>query len=190
MVQVDIFWSYGLASGLALAANRKLKSIEKPFESKYFLMTVLWLAIFFAPSGIYLLWEFPSWETMFVAADHRSIPTWLVALFSVSNITQGILGFYVTYIFIRKSKMQWAKFQTIWSHLAMFFVLIVGWDGTGFQRFTHTGTAAEFAAGIRYPWFDFLSSPVAITLIVMGVILVPSYFYLCQSWIKESSNCG
>ena len=102
MVQVDIFWSYGLSAGLALAAGPALKNKISFWNNKFITLTLLWTAIIFAPSGIYLLWEFPGWETMFVARNHLSIPTWLVCLFSITNITQGILGFYVTWYFLRK----------------------------------------------------------------------------------------
>ena len=73
MVQVDVFWSYGLASGLALAAGKNLKKVEDPWVNKYFLGILIWISVFFAPSGIYLLWNFPGWETMFVAETHRDI---------------------------------------------------------------------------------------------------------------------
>ena len=93
MVQVDVFWSYGLASGLALAATKRIRKDESPWVTPHFLLSLLWIVLFFAPSGIYLLWEFPSWETMFVARNHEHIPTWLVCVFSITNVTQGILGY-------------------------------------------------------------------------------------------------
>jgi len=182
MVQVDIFWAYGLSSGLTLAAAQGLKKEDHPFINKYFVAILLWIAVMFAPSGMYLLWEFPSWETMFVALNHNSIPGWLVVLFGVTNITQGILGYWITYRLIMQNKMKAARMQTIWSHAAMFFILFVGWDGTGFMRFTHTGTAQEFADGVRYPWTNFFTSPVAITLIVMGVFLIPTYIWLIKKF--------
>lgn len=185
MVQVDIFWSYGLASGLTLAAAKQLKKEKSPWDNKYFTGILLWISIFFAPSGMYLLWDFPGWETMFVAKSHESIPAWLVALFGVTNITQAVLGYYVTYTFIQKGKSFAAKMQPVWSHAAMFFILFVGWDGTGFLRFTHTGTSEEFAQGIRYPWVDFFTSPVAYTLYGMGVLLIPTYIMICRRWRSE-----
>ena len=184
MVQVDVFWSYGLASGLTLAASKHLKTVKSPWDNQYFVGILLWTAIFFAPSGMYLLWDFPGWETMFVASDHQSIPAWVVAAFGITNITQAIVGYYVTYRFIVTDRPGAAKAQAIWSHAAMFFILFVGWDGTGFSRFTHTGTSEEFHQGIHNPWYEWLLSPVAFTLIGMGVLLIPSYIYLCRKWMK------
>lgn len=74
MVQVDVFWSYGLNAGLAIAAQSSLKSDERWLESKSFLVALLWTATLFAPSGAFLLWINPDWETMFVAKDHAAIP--------------------------------------------------------------------------------------------------------------------
>ena len=72
MVQVDVFWSYAIGSGLAVAASRQLRARRTipaaeraPLtETPWFNHTLLFLALLFAPSGLYLLWEFPSWETM------------------------------------------------------------------------------------------------------------------------------
>ena len=80
MVQVDVFWSYGLASGLALASSKQKAS--HPFRNPGMVWTLLWFGLAFAPSGMYLLWAFPSWETMFVAQGHQHIPPWIVALFA------------------------------------------------------------------------------------------------------------
>lgn len=187
MVQVDVFWSYGLASGLTLAAGEKLRAEKEVWGNKYLVAILLWIAALFAPSGMYLLWNFPSWETMFVAASRDDIPAWLVALFAATNVTQGLLGYAVTAHYIRQGKAGTARMQTVWSHAAMLFILVVGWDGTGWLRFTHTRTAEDFRAGILNPWTDFFGSPVFWTLIGMGVILVPTYAYLCVKWRKEQA---
>ncbi len=187
MVQVDVFWSYGLASGLALAGREQLRREATPFDNRVFTGMLLWIALLFAPSGVYLLWAFPSWETMFVAPDHAAIPAWLVALFALTNVSQAVLGFYVTWRCLRAGRDRVAWLQTIGSHAAMLFVLVVGWDGTGIQRFTYTGTAADFATGVAYPWRAFIGSPVFVALAVMGLVLVPSYAWLCRAFARMTS---
>jgi len=186
MVQVDIFWSYGLSAGLALAAGPALKKEKSFWNNKFFNLTILWTAIVFAPSGIYLLWNFPSWETMFVAHNHRSIPAWLTCLFSVTNITQGILGFYVTWYFLRKGNQRMAALQTIWSHLAMLFILIVGWDGTGYKRFFYAGNGDDWQAHVDYPLSAFFTAPIFFTLLGLGVVFIPTYFGLVNYFRKTS----
>src|SRR3990167_888158 len=96
MVQVDVFWSYGIGAGLGLAsaaAGVKKEKLRELLTSAPAFHTLLFLAIVFAPSGFVLLWSFPSWETMHVGT--RELPPWLVAIFGVTNITQGLVGFVV-----------------------------------------------------------------------------------------------
>ena len=179
MVQVDVFWSYGLASGLALASGRELKRRETPFwVNRGFVATLIWISTVFAPSGLYLLWAFPGWETMFVARTHTDIPAWLAMLFAATNITQGILGYAVTTNLLRAGRDRAAKWQPVWSHLAMLFILVVGWDGTGWRRFTYSGTGDDWHTGVELPWTGFFSSQVFITLLGMSVVFVPSYAWL------------
>jgi hypothetical protein len=190
MVQVDIFWAYGLNAGLALAANKKLAKEKSFWNNPYFTLSLLWTAIFFAPSGIYLLWNFPYWETMFVARDHDSIPAWLTCIFSITNITQGVLGFWVTWYFIKQGNQKLAALQTIWSHAAMLFILIVGWDGTGYKPFFYPGTGNDWQSGVSYPITAFFTCPVFSTLLGMGVILVPTYFWLVARFRRDEEFPG
>ncbi len=185
MVQVDVFWSYGLASGLTLAAGTRLKREKSPWYNKYFVMNLLWITLFFAPSGLYLLWEFPYWETMFLARNHLSIPSWLVTIFGITNVTQGILGYYVTRHFILKDNFKAARFQTIWSHLAMLFILVFGWDGSGWKRFTYAGNGDDWFNQVPMEWTQFFSSPVFYTLLGMGVILIPTYVWVIKEFQKS-----
>lgn len=184
MVQVDVFWSYGLSAGLALAGHKTIRRAPSWWDNKAFLFNVLWTACVFAPSGIFLLWNFPGWETMFVAKNHTSIPAWLVTLFAFTNITQGILGFYITALLIRADKWRAAVWQPIWAHLAMFFILIFGWDGTGFRRFFYAGTGEEWHAGVAYPIPAFFSGAVFFSLLGLGVAFLPTYFGLVQKLRK------
>ncbi len=89
MVQVDVFWSFALGAGFAAAAARQLKDDDKPFESVYFIKTLLFMSLIFVPSGVILLWGFPEWETMQVGS-YKTIPAWLAGLFVLTNVSQGI----------------------------------------------------------------------------------------------------
>jgi hypothetical protein len=186
MVEVVVFWSYGLSSGLALAAGADLKNEKSFWNNPYFTVAMAWITLFFAPSGIYLLWNFPGWETMFLAVNHLSIPSWLVMLFSLTNITQGVLGFYFTWHFIRKGNKRAAWLQKIWSHAAMFFILVFGWDGSGYKRFFYAGTGEEWHAGKVYAITDFFSAEIFYTLVCMGVVLIPTYIWVIQKFRNES----
>ena len=197
MVQVDVFWSYAIGAGFASAASRQfMNPAQNPqgtvpngndslLGNKYFSAAVIYLAAFFAPSGIGLLWAFPSWETMH--AGNHDLPTWLVMLFSITNVTQGILGFWVTKKLFQAGQAYLASLQLVIGYFCMFFILVHGWDGTGYQRF--------FSANrdIYLSWhfsdlFRFLVSDVALTLYGMGIILIPVMLYLMSNWILRGAD--
>lgn len=187
MVQVDVFWTYALGASFAAAAGRQLKEIAEnggsPFQSRYFVRTLLFLSILFVPSGVCLLWAFPGWETMF--AGDRNLPAWLVTLFCATNITQGILGFWVAYKLIERDRLYWAYLQAVFGYLAMFFILVHGWDGTGWRRFLYSGTIEQWRAGVHVPLYAFAYSKVAGTLYLFGLLMFPVMFYLLCSWIIQ-----
>lgn len=180
MVQVDVFWSYGLSAGLALAASGELlRDRKRPLtETRGFAWMLIWTGLIFAPSGLYLLWNFPWWETMFVARDHSSIPAWLVALFGLTNVSQAILGYAVTAHYLRQGRPRAAWAQLWGAYICFFFILIVGWDGTGYRRFLYAGTGEDWAVGADLPWAAFFTSPVFYTLLGMSVIFLPTYLGL------------
>jgi hypothetical protein len=189
MVQVDVFWSYGIGAGLGLAsAARGLARDERPSESlrtPAAFHTLLFLALVFAPSGFVLLWNFPSWETMH--AGTRELPGWLVALFGVTNITQGLLGFVVARWLASRGRAFSALLHWLGGYFGMFFILVHGWDGTGYQRFfSPTREALD-----GWTWTTargWLTSDVALTLAVMGLVLVPWLIGLTVAWLRTTDR--
>lgn len=192
MVQVDIFWSFAVGAGFAARSVGLLEKEEKPLESKPFLKTLLWLSVFFVPSGATLLWMYPDWETM-QAGTWATVPGWLVALFSMTNVTQGILGFWVGWWLIRKGKIYEANLLWVAAYFGMFFVLVHGWDGSGYDRFLYSpmawgGEVTPWKAGTFEisQFFTFWISPVAVTLYIMGAIMFPFFFRWMMQLEKES----
>jgi hypothetical protein len=190
MVQVDVFWSYGLGSSFALAASKQLAAERAErkglFDSPYFAKTLLFLSVLFAPSGAWLLWSFPSWETMH--AGSRDLPGWLVSAFAATNVTQGALGFAVVYVLAARKKLWAAWLHWFFAYFAMFFILVHGWDGHGYQRF-FSYTRADFLAW-HGAWTAWLTSPVALTLYGMGAVLVPTILYTMSSWLVANDPIG
>jgi len=80
MVQVDVVWSYAFGATFAACASRQLEKEDKPFVNQWYVFTLTFLSTFFAPSGLYLLWQHTQWETMQVAKTMKDIPAWLVTL--------------------------------------------------------------------------------------------------------------
>jgi len=190
MVQVDVFWSFAIGAGFAASASRQLQAETKPFENKYFVRTLLYLSILFVPSGATLLWGFPEWETM-QAGTYKTIPAWLVMLFTMTNVTQGILGYWLAYRLIRKGNSYGALLLAVLGYFCMFFILVHGWDGTGYQRFFYTCTwfgseqCTLWSPG-SYDIIKWSRGPVALTLYAMGVVMIPLMLY----WMVDFARRG
>jgi hypothetical protein len=191
MVQVDVVWAYAFSSGFAACAARQLEKEEKPFNNKWYTFNLLFLSLLFAPSGIYLLWQFVQWETMQVATTFTDLPAWLVCGFAITNITQGILGYWVSYKFIKKKNYYAAHANWMWSWILFWFILVCGWDCTGYQRFlydasVHNGVLWETGKlmGISFFW----KSNVWWTLVAMGVCFTPMLTYGCINFIRKGAK--
>ena len=193
MVQTDIFWSYAIGATFAAAASRQLKKDydaskdTRWFQSKHFVYAVLFLACLFAPTGSYLLWDFPQWETMQIAASHAAIPAWFVSLFAISNVLLGVLGYWVGYGLIKRGRVHLAWLQVGIGYLIMAVVLTYGWDGTGWQRFLYDSTVHNgklWAPGM-YDGIAFFSGNVAHALYGMGIIVLPFLLVPVVKWIRE-----
>lgn len=213
MVQVDVFFSYAIGSSFALAAFRQLRKVHAEsgveqmrldrkdvlrvrrlvrelgdkqapaFNNEYFMKTLLFLSLVFVPSGAVLLWSHPSWETMH-ECRHETIPPWFVAAFSISNVTQGILGYWVTYNLLMRGKYLRASHQAFFAYLGMFFMLVNGWDKTGYQRL-FSATREDFE---NWEWSNVLSwltSDVVKLLISIGVVFMPLMNYWIIKWFME-----
>ncbi len=240
MVQVDVFWSYGIGASFALGAWRQLRKLraerdgdswklvadnkmdvaqllkamkkkeilppklEKEqlqkmqayikefretnataFGNEYFLKTLAFLALLFVPSGAVLLWSNPSWETMQVG-KYETIPQWLVGLFSITNVTQGILGYLVTHDYLMKGKLGKAALQTFGAYFLFFFTLVNGWDNKAYQRFFSKNRESfeNWKWANVLPW---LTSDVSAILISFGTVFLPVIYYLMCKWLVEGS---
>lgn len=174
MVQVDVFWSYGIGAGFAIAnawqLERHRTEKKSVFDHPSFRDTLLFLSCIFAPSGVYLLWAFPSWETMH--AGDRNMPAWLVMLFAITNITQGVLGFWVANRLMQQGRRYAAYLQWVLGYFAMLFVLVHGWDGTGYMRF-FSPTKDDLAGWTWATAGRWVTSEVSLSLMAMGVVLLP-----------------
>lgn len=185
MVQVDVFWSYGLGSTFAYSAGRQLIEQRRAklsrFADPYLMKTLLFLALIFVPSGAYLVWNFPSWETMHVG--DRDMPAWLISAFTITNVTQGLLGYFVVEWLLERGRSYLAYLQIVAAYFAMFFILVHGWDGTGYKRF-FAPTKADFLTW-NGDWSSWLTSDVALSLYGMGVILVPTLLFMVARWHRR-----
>ncbi|MFN7954699.1 MAG: hypothetical protein U0610_23445 [bacterium] len=195
MVQVDVFWGYGFGASLAVASGRTLKTTTKPFYTRHGFWTAVFLAVFWAPTGMLLLLRHPSWETMQAAEDLASIPVFLTLAFGITNVTQGLLGFWVGHKLMARGKHYLANLNWLLGYFGMFFILVYGWDGLGFDRFFYdrdmlpgspawsagVGTGATILGTIGAA-LRFLVSSVAFTLYEDGLYLLPPFAVLMYRW--------
>lgn len=196
MVQVDVFWAYGIGASLALAAGRQSRRMERPMESGYVVKTLLLLSLIWAPTGMLLLLRHPSWETMQAADSLAAMPPWLVLAFGITNVTQGMLGYWVGLKLTRAGRWHAANLNWMLGYFGMFFLLVYGWDGLGFDRFFYdrdtlpgspawqAGRGATVATLGPAIW-RFLQSGVAMTLYTDGVFLVPALLAALLVWSRE-----
>jgi hypothetical protein len=193
MVQVDVFWAYGLGGSLAAAAGVQLAEKEEPWVTPYFVKTLLFLALIWSPTGLLLLLRHPSWETMQAAERLTDLPPLLVLAFGITNVTQGILGFWVGHRLMRASRSYAATLSWMFGYFGMFFILLYGWDGRGWDRFLYDrdafgGAAWTPGAGIQPgAGIGFLTSSVAETLYLDGLFLVPPLLYWFATWLREGA---
>ena len=193
MVQVDVFWAYGIGATMAAAAGKKLEEEKEPLATSFYAKALVVLSCIWAPTGMLLLLRHPSWETMQVAETLQSIPIWLIIGFGISNVTQGILGFWVTSELIRRKKYYLSHLNWIFGYFGMFFILLYGWDGLGYDRFLYDrdmfgGTAWTPGAGYLGPQsiISVFGTSVAMTLYIDGVFLIPPMLYYFAKWTAES----
>lgn len=198
MVEVDVFWAYGFGASLALASGRQLAGRERPFESRYGVQTILFLALCWAPTGMLLLIRHPSWETMQAAENFYSMSPFLILAFGITNVTQGMLGFWVGYRLMKAGRYYLANLNWMLGYFGMFFILVYGWDGLGYDRFFYdrdmlpgspawtpgAGTGGAWGTGMLAAW-HFLTSGVAMTLYTDGVYLLPPFAFLMYRWYAE-----
>jgi hypothetical protein len=119
---------------------------------------------------------------------YETLPAWLVTLFAITNVTQGILGYWVVARLLAAKKRYMALLQVFAGYFLMFFILVHGWDGTGYQRFFSFDRAAFLNWGVQEGWrnaLDWLTCPVALTLYAMGVVMIPWMLIMSSKWTVE-----
>lgn len=194
MVEVDVFWAYGIGAALATAAGAPVARASAPLSTPQFTRALLLLSLVWAPTGLLLLLRHPSWETMQVADSFADIPHWLVLAFGLTNVTQGIVGFWVSARLLRQGRPWAAHVNWMLGYFGMFFILLYGWDGLGYDRFLYDrdmfgGAAWTPGAGLQ-PGAgpQFLLSTVARTLYLDGAYLLPFLLGTIGLWQRAEAG--
>jgi hypothetical protein len=118
---------------------------------------------------------------------YETIPQWLVGIFSTTNVTQGLLGFFLTYRALMKGKYYQASMHTLLSYLGFFFILVNGWDNQGYQRFFSKNR--ESFDNWRWsnvgPW---AFSDAAMILLAYGAAFLPLMYYWILDWLLKGED--
>ena len=172
--------------GIQQAVKTWFEANEDAFNNKYFLKNLLFLSLLFVPSGAVLLWSNPSWETMQVG-KYETIPQWLVGIFSTTNVTQGLMGFYLTYKALMKGKYYQASLHTYLSYLGFFFILVNGWDNKGYQRFFSRNRESfdDWSWSNVVPW---AFCDAAMILYTYGGVFLPLMYYWLLDWMLKGKD--
>ncbi|KAF9915415.1 hypothetical protein FBU30_002027, partial [Linnemannia zychae] len=187
MIEVDVFWSFSFGALFAACSAGTLKNTSNPWLTPSFVYTLLFLSLIFAPSGLYLLWDNPGWESMYVLGDKNEIHAILPTVFAFTNVLLGIIGYYVTYTKIRKHRhasqlpMSYHKY---WIHAYTCFCAILG---MGYNRFMYPSDYVAWRAGMTFPLTDFFTCRMFFTLLSMGVVLIPAAYIPCYLWLKNET---
>ncbi|KAF9934976.1 hypothetical protein FBU30_009398 [Linnemannia zychae] len=124
---------------------------------------------------------------MYVLGDKNEIHAILPTVFAFTNVLLGIIGYYVTYLNIRRHKDEKQlnmSMNKYWIHAYTCFCAILG---MGYNRFLYPSGYQDWRAGKVYPLTDFAFSRMLFTLLTMGVVLLPAAYIPAYIWLKNET---
>eukprot|EP01061_Rhynchopus_euleeides_P000715 TRINITY_DN10519_c0_g1_i1.p2 TRINITY_DN10519_c0_g1~~TRINITY_DN10519_c0_g1_i1.p2 ORF type:complete len:281 (+),score=121.25 TRINITY_DN10519_c0_g1_i1:81-923(+) len=188
MLQVDVFWSFAIGGIFAHCAGDALTKHPSAYENWYFVYTIMFLSLVFAPSGAYLLSRNPGWESMFVFnresfGVHRWEDAAIPAFFAHTNVSLGLFGFLAVRA-LNRAGMRWAGTFLWHSAYSVMFAIL----GMGYGRFLYPGTTEDWAARKEYTLKDVPFSDIFNALLVMSVVFVPTLLVPQLSWLSRVSS--
>ncbi|MFI9228186.1 hypothetical protein [Streptomyces rimosus] len=201
-----LFWAYGIGSTFALAAARQLQFLERRAADRtwlprllaprlisraanpYLCLTLLYAAVLLVPTGLFLMWQNPSWSTMHIADGHRGVWAGLPLLYAGSVVIATLLGFLLAQALCLVGAGYWAYLNCVVGHFLLFGTLVHGWDGQGYRRFLSTDGAALRAwseDSVINCVLRFLTSGTFLTLLVLGAAVIGTLLLTEIGWLAE-----
>ncbi|GGV23825.1 hypothetical protein [Streptomyces spectabilis] len=198
-IQAALFWAYAVGATFALAAGRQLQVWERinagegprtrsRAANPYLALTLLFAAVLMVPTGLFLLWQNPSWATMHVAGGHDGVWAGFVLLYAGGIPVGAVLGFLAAQVLVLVGAGYWAYLQCVGGYFLLFGVLVHGWDGSGYERFLSPG-ARDWADwpqdGVVNNALDFLTSGTFLALLVFGAAVIGTMLITEIGWLME-----
>lgn len=198
-IQAALFWAYAIGATFALSAARQLQVWERinagegprtrsRAANPYLALTGLFAAVLMVPTGLFLLWQNPSWSTMHVADGHEGVWAGFVLFYAGGIPVAAILGFLVAQGLVLVGAGYWAYLQCVGGYFLLFGTLIHGWDGKGYERFFSSG-AEDFADWPRDSVvnhvLDFVTSGTFLALLLFGAAVIGTMLVTEIGWLME-----
>lgn len=198
-IQAALFWAYAVGATFALAAGRQLQVWERinagegprtrsRAANPYLALTVLFAAVLMVPTGLFLLWQNPSWSTMHVADSHEGVWAGFVLCYAGGIPVAAVLGFLAAQVLVLVGAGYWAYLQCVGGYFLLFGTLVHGWDGSGYERFLSPG-ARDWADwpqdSVVNNALDFLTSGTFLALLVFGAAVIGTMLMTEIGWLLE-----
>ncbi|MEU2790959.1 hypothetical protein [Streptomyces sp. NPDC007100] len=201
-----LFWAYAIGSTFALSAARQLQFLERRAADRtglpklltprlvsrsanpYLCLTLLYAAVLLVPTGLFLMWQNPSWSTMHLADGHRGVWAGFPLLYSGGVVTATLLGFLLAQALCLVGAAYWAYLNCVCGYFLLFGTLIHGWDGQGYRRFLTTDSAALRAwprDSLVNNVLRFLTSGTFLALLVLGTAVIGTMLLAEIGWLAE-----
>ncbi|MFD4633159.1 hypothetical protein ACFVYR_27205 [Streptomyces sp. NPDC058284] len=198
-IQAALFWAYAIGATFALSAGRQLQVWERinagegprtrsRAANPYLSLTALFAAVLLVPTGLFLLWQNPSWATMHVAGGHEDVWAGFVLFYAGGIPVAAIIGFLMAQALVLVGAGYWAYLSCVGGYFLLFGTLIHGWDGSGYERFLSPG-AQDFADWPRDSVvnhvLDFLTSGTFLALLLFGAAVIGTMLVTEIGWLME-----
>ncbi|MGW6027381.1 hypothetical protein [Streptomyces sp. NPDC055099] len=198
-IQAALFWAYAVGATFALSAARQLQVWERinagegprtrsRAANPYLALTALFAAVLMVPTGLFLLWQNPAWATMHVADGHDGVWAGFVLFYAGGMPVAAILGFLVAQGLVLAGAGYWAYLQCVGGYFLLFWTLVHGWDGRGYERF-FSAEARDFADWQRDSVvnhvLDFLTSGTFLALLIFGAAVIGTMLLTEIGWLME-----
>ncbi|WP_137990581.1 hypothetical protein [Streptomyces vilmorinianum] len=198
-IQAALFWAYAIGATFALSAGRQLQWWQRSVYEEgvrtrsraanpYLALTLLYAAVLLVPTGLFLLWQNPSWATMHTVRGHDELWAGFVLLYAGGIVVGALLGFLAGQFLVLLGAGYGAYLQVVGGYFLLFGTLIHGWDGTGYQRLLTTDARA-FADWPRDSVvnhvLDFLTSGTFLALLVLGAAVIGTMLLTEIGWLME-----